>query len=113
MKKVRESEIRDLIENLYRKFIYGISIDEYSKKQYVGVNEANVHINVQSTHVELWWYEKKTEIDTETKKMIESFASILEKISYGNLKVIFYNMDKFRDSNIISIYIANAYEVID
>lgn len=113
MKKVRESEIRDLIENLYRKFIYGISIDEYYKKQSAGVNKANVHINVQSTYVELWWYEKETEISTETKKMIESFASILEKISFENLKVIFYNMDKFRDSNIISIYIANAYEVID
>lgn len=113
MKKVRESEIRNLIENLYRKFIYGISIDEYNKKQYTGVNKANVHINVQSTYVELWWYEKETEISTETKKMIESFASILEKISFGNLEVIFYDMDKFRDSNIISIYIAKAYEVIE
>lgn len=113
MKKVRKEDLRELIGELYREFILGISTDEYYKERCEGTNEANEHINIRPTHVQLWWYEEEEEIDTDTKNMIENFAQILEKISFGNLKMIFYGMDKINNNDAICIYIANAYEVIE
>ena len=43
---------------------------------------------------------------------INNFAEEIEKVTFGNLKVTYCEIEKERDASKVEIYIANAYEVI-
>lgn len=110
MKKVREKDLKELIENLYREFICEISQDEYNEKKKLGTGEARVNININSAYIQIWWYEKDVEY---VESKVDAFEMILERISFGNLKMIFCCNDKMNKQKVICIYIANAYEIIE
>lgn len=109
MKKVREDDVINLIENFYCKFIAHTTISQHYDLPHC----ERVKVNVKSTHVKVWWYfdeELDSKCDTET--FIKGFAEEIEKITFGNLKVTYYGIGKIDEKEIFEIYIANAYEVI-
>lgn len=44
---------------------------------------------------------------------IEEFKKCIEDITFENLKVTYYDIEKFQYHSEVTIYIENAYEVID
>lgn len=110
VKKVPKYDLERLVLQLYRIFISQNSIDDENALP----RECQAKSYSTSTYIELWWYteDTKLEIDDAIKARIEKFSSVLKEISFGNLNVAFHKKDKMGDKTIITIYIANAYEVI-
>ena len=97
MKKVRERDIRDTINILWGQNV-GISLS--NPGCYVGVNSIFFDVTICDTE-----NKKKEEIS----QKIKVFGEELEKLSFGNLKLVKIKINP----NNIYVMIAIGYEVMD
>lgn len=112
MKKVRKDDLKDLFGEFYCDIIGKISVEEYNELPI----EKKMHMKVNSVYVKIWWKCDATPQINE-KNICEydspviTFMKKIEEMTLGEIKGIEYGIT--RKENIIEIYFANAYEVIN
>lgn len=112
MKKVRREDLKNLFHEFYCNTIRKISIEEYRKLP----SEERLYMNVNSVYVKIWWRCDATpqineENICECISPVIEFMKKIEEMTLGEIKGIEYGIT--RKENVIEIYFANAYEVID
>lgn len=104
MKKVRKKDLIDLIALFYSNYVSSFPMRDIIN------GKTAVEISVDSICIIINDY---TKFDSESDRRagMTKFAEQIEAITFGNLKVTSKQCDfKMRQS---SMYIANAYEVVD
>ncbi len=105
MKKVRKSEIEQLIAQYYCDYIEVHPVNEYLHET-LNINVGSIYIFVKENMP----VKDKQKKDT---KMC-NFARAIEEVSFGNLKVVRRSCEKIGENGWMSyMYIANGYEVIE
>lgn len=112
MKKVRREDLKNLFREFYCDIIREISMEEYIKLP----SEERLYMNVNSVYVKIWWRCDATpQINEENIRYSNSpvikFMKKIEEMTLEEIKGIEYGI--VRKENVIEIYFANAYEVID
>ena len=111
MKKVKKSDLKNLICKSYLFFVKGIMVEDYAKIRSIcetrKVSPIRIDVNSVCIHV---YDSNKFDSEENQKARVQTFADHIEAITFGNLKVI--NMD-CPLSNFTWVSIANGYEIID
>ena len=107
MKRVRKEDLECLIKDFYYDYIRRHKLEENEKNTYFGLDINSLYIRVRVIG--------EFDVEEDAKAFIENFTKAIQEVTFENLKVTYNECHSISPNGSIyniTMYIANAYEVI-